>query len=112
MGGAPPCCPPRTGSASTTNWRPAGARCWTGSPITPWTGTATWEQPEYREPIEKSLNHWIDFTGNTEVRRTEVGLFATVIALDPAGELRSLTLSVATRPQLHLFAVSLERSKP
>ncbi|WP_348652594.1 glycoside hydrolase family 95-like protein [Streptomyces sp. WMMC500] len=76
--------------------------------------------------LEFALTDWgrQPLPGNTEVLRTtrrhgasgpnstKVGIFATVTALDPARELRTLTLPVTTRPQVHLFAVSLERPKP
>ncbi|MGP3979802.1 glycosyl hydrolase family 95 catalytic domain-containing protein [Streptomyces sp. KR80] len=39
----------------------------------------------------------------------KVALFETAAALDPAKELHTLTLPVATGPQLHLFALSMER---
>jgi alpha-L-fucosidase 2 len=38
----------------------------------------------------------------------KVGLFVVQAVLDPAKELRSLTLPTLTKPQLHLFALSLE----
>ncbi|MEV4113538.1 Tat pathway signal sequence domain protein [Nonomuraea sp. NPDC049695] len=46
--------------------------------------------------------------GRTGPNSLQVGLFEVQAALDPAKELRSLTLPALTRPQLHLFALSLE----
>ncbi|MGP3958759.1 glycosyl hydrolase family 95 catalytic domain-containing protein [Nonomuraea sp. 3N208] len=46
--------------------------------------------------------------GQNGTNALRVGLFETQAALDPAKELRSLTLPTLTRPQLHLFALSLE----
>ncbi|MEV6103476.1 Tat pathway signal sequence domain protein [Streptomyces sp. NPDC051940] len=40
-----------------------------------------------------------------------VGIFEVQAPLDPARELRSLTLPVHTRPQIHLFGLSLERPR-
>jgi hypothetical protein len=60
-------------------------------------------------------------TGGTEVFRcthrhgrsgpstSKVAVFAVPAVLDPTRELRSLTLPTHTRPQLHLFALSMER---
>ncbi|MFI7698561.1 glycosyl hydrolase family 95 catalytic domain-containing protein [Nonomuraea sp. NPDC049480] len=49
--------------------------------------------------------------GQNGANTLRVGLFETQAALDPAKELRSLTLPALTRPQLHLFALSLEGSR-
>lgn len=46
--------------------------------------------------------------GRTGANSLRVGLFVVQAALDPARELRSLTLPTLTRPQLHLLALSLE----
>ncbi|MET7465108.1 Tat pathway signal sequence domain protein [Nonomuraea sp. NPDC005501] len=46
--------------------------------------------------------------GRSGSNTLKVGLFETRAELDPAKELRSLTLPALTRPQLHLFALSLE----
>lgn len=46
--------------------------------------------------------------GRTGANSLRVGLFEVQAALDPARELRSLTLPALTRPQLHLFALSVE----
>ncbi|MDP4508292.1 hypothetical protein [Nonomuraea turcica] len=46
--------------------------------------------------------------GQNGTNALRVGLFESQAALDPAKQLRSLTLPLLTRPQLHLFALSLE----
>jgi hypothetical protein len=46
--------------------------------------------------------------GRAGANGLQVGLFEVQAALDPAKELRSLTLPTLTRPQLHLFGLSLE----
>ncbi|SEG25317.1 hypothetical protein SAMN05444920_102350 [Nonomuraea solani] len=46
--------------------------------------------------------------GQSGAHTLRVGLFETQAALDPAKQLRSLTLPQLSRPQLHLFALSLE----
>ncbi|WP_113704248.1 glycosyl hydrolase family 95 catalytic domain-containing protein [Nonomuraea lactucae] len=41
----------------------------------------------------------------------KVALFEVPIALDPARELRSITMPVRVKPQLHVFALSVEKSR-
>ncbi|MDP4502253.1 glycosyl hydrolase family 95 catalytic domain-containing protein [Nonomuraea turcica] len=46
--------------------------------------------------------------GQAGASTSKVALFAVPVTVDPSKELRSLTLPVLARPQLHLFALSLE----
>ncbi|MBE1560296.1 glycosyl hydrolase family 95 catalytic domain-containing protein [Nonomuraea africana] len=48
--------------------------------------------------------------GRSGAHTLRVGLFEVQVALAPAKELRSLTLPTLTRPQLHVFALSVEGS--
>jgi alpha-L-fucosidase 2 len=76
-------------------------------------------------PVRINLSEWLRETsyGESELVRcthrnhpagrnfANPAIFGQQAALDPARELRALTLPTLTQPQLHLFALSLERPR-